>query len=580
MFFRLLSVNLKFHLTGVSAMNRVMTRKLRFGGFLGLLLGAAAVVESGEGVQPLPSIALDPSIECWYDSAFPVVGAVVSPPEDIVRSRLYFRCSLYQDYYFVDLTSDGTTFHGVAPQAEESCPQVYYYVEAMSRDFSSARTAERRADVTSPNECRRRFPAAAWFPGDDPKIYLGSLGSQGMAPGFKSLGVAGFVTSTGTIAATSTSGGISTGAVAGIAAGGAAAGIGILAAGGSSSTTTVPQVLPPPPAPTTTTGPATTTTPPAGPPGFEACFEMTPPDGVVGINEPLKIDGRCSKGTELTFHFDLGDGRVKEGQAFITAIWSSPGSYDVTLTITGSPATFGRTGQTLAEDTFTRRVTVEPPPEPVKADFTAGNIAPDICKGEFDGSTSTGNISRYVWDLDLENSFGLGVIRREGRVVVQNWDDRCYRPQGFLMARLTVEGVDGSEDSIEKRVNILQSFRSTTEAETIQSSFETEMLEGDGARGQVMIEGGPAFPVSGSTPVITQYNGRRGSNALEVTLLAPASNKSPVLWRFDFSGARGFLLGSLRVTSGQQVSRDGQSVVLRFSGASGERAKIEYRLER
>ncbi len=53
--------------------------------------------------------------------------ALVNPSEEIVNSRLYFRCSLYQDYYFVDLKIEGGAFTAVAPQAEESCPRVHYY---------------------------------------------------------------------------------------------------------------------------------------------------------------------------------------------------------------------------------------------------------------------------------------------------------------------------------------------------------------------------------------------------------------------------------------------------------------------
>ncbi|MGH9332658.1 MAG: hypothetical protein ACRD21_02785, partial [Vicinamibacteria bacterium] len=116
-------------------------------------MGLAGVGFAG---QPPPQIALDPSIECWYHSEFPVLAALVTPPDDVVRSRLYFRCSLYPDYYFVDLKDESGAFRGVAPQAEENCPQVHYYVEALSRDFASTRTEERVAQVSSPDECRRR----------------------------------------------------------------------------------------------------------------------------------------------------------------------------------------------------------------------------------------------------------------------------------------------------------------------------------------------------------------------------------------------------------------------------------------
>ncbi|GMR24434.1 MAG: hypothetical protein BMS9Abin37_2979 [Acidobacteriota bacterium] len=67
------------------------------------LLLFSLIPAAGALAQPVPQINLEPAIECWYDSDFPTLTALVDPSEEIVNSRLYFRCSLYQDYYFVDL---------------------------------------------------------------------------------------------------------------------------------------------------------------------------------------------------------------------------------------------------------------------------------------------------------------------------------------------------------------------------------------------------------------------------------------------------------------------------------------------
>lgn len=168
-------------------MNHKSVRQLGY-----LLLGASLCGPGAAAAgQPPAEIALDPAIECWSHSEFPVLGAMVTPPEGVVRSRLYFRCSLYPDYYFVDLAAETPGFRGPAPQAEEACPQVHYYVEALGSDYSSVRTEERVVDVAGRDECRRRDPGAAWFSGDNPNIFLGSLGTAGMAPGFKTLGIVG-----------------------------------------------------------------------------------------------------------------------------------------------------------------------------------------------------------------------------------------------------------------------------------------------------------------------------------------------------------------------------------------------------
>ena len=138
---------------------------------------------------------LDPAIECWYHDAFPQLIAGITPEGETARSRLYFRCEAYPDYYFVDLeTRDDGRFLGVGPQAEESCAAVVYYVESLSFDFASSRTPERTVPVTTHDQCRRRFPLAALFQGE-PELFIGStsLTASQMAPGFKALGVKGFI---------------------------------------------------------------------------------------------------------------------------------------------------------------------------------------------------------------------------------------------------------------------------------------------------------------------------------------------------------------------------------------------------
>jgi PKD repeat protein len=558
----------KNRFTGVNAMNHGSAGNLRSFWLGSILCGLCGAAQAATAAQPTAAIALDPAIECWSDSEFPLLGAVVTPPEDIVRSRLYFRCSLYPDYYFVDLADESGAYRGVAPQAEDACPQVHYYVEALGRDFTSVRTEERVAEVASPDECRRRFPFTAWFPGEDPNIFLGStLGTTGMASGFKTVGIAGFISSIGsTVALGGGTGGLSTGVVAGVAAGGAAAaGLGVLATGGNSTTTTAPLVVPPPP-------------PPPSSSVLVACFTIDPPSGSIQVNESLRIDGRCSQGGDsLTYHYDLGDGRTKDGQAFVTSIWPSAGIYTLTLTVSrNSPS--ARASQALETDSVSREIRVEEPPAPpapVTADFTARNVRTKVCIGEFDGSPSTGDIVRYSWELDLNGDFG-SVVMVEGQVVTYDWGSACFRNGGLVTARLTVFGPTGNQDSVTKTVNILTFGPIPARQSLVESSFASEISQAKAVEGQVVIEGGRGFPVSADAPTRIQFAGRRGRVSIEAVATAASA---PFLWRFDFSGAKGFVPGSLRTVSGQEVSRDAYSVVLRFSGGAFERARLEYRLE-
>jgi hypothetical protein len=553
----------------------IMKRRAGLGSIHLLVLVMVGGALAHAAAQPAPEIALDPAIECWFNSEFPILGANITPPGEVVRSRLYFRCSLYPDYYFVDLAVQNGTYHGVAPQAEENCPRVHYYVEALTRDFSSARTEERIADVASPNECRRRNPAAAWFTGQNPNITLGStVAGPQMAPGFKSIGIVSFLTSSGAVVAAS--GGISGGVVAGIAAaGGAAVGVGFLATGSDSSTTTsapiavVTTTTPP----TTTAPPPATTTVPSSSRPVRACFTLDPPSGVVKVNENLRVDGRCSQGENLSFSYNLGDGRVRDGEPFITPQWSTPGYYTLSLTVTGEPGSLSAS-QAVESDTVSRQIQVQRLFQEPHADFTARALTPfPLCLAEFDGSPSTGDIASFSWELDLENVFGQGVIALGGRVVTYDWKNACFDSEGTsFLARLTVVGLDGTNDSITKRLDI---FQFPNDSRSIAGSFTSQMLDADGARGQIAIEGGQSYSVSGKAPSMVRYSGRSGRNTLEAIL---TSATAPVEWRFDFSGAQGFTPGSLRLVSGQEVSRDAYSIVVRLADA-GARARIEYRLE-
>ena len=335
---------------------------------------------------------------------FPVLTALVNPAEDVVRSRLYFRCSSYEDYYFVDLENESGGFTGVAPQAEESCPAVHYYVEALTRDFTSSRTPERVAEVTSDTECRRRGLTSAVFPGDDPRIVLGStVAGPQLAPGFKGLGVASFMSSTGAIASAGGSSGVSAGVIAGVAAGGAAAGVGILVASGSSDSPSAG-----PTGGSSTTPPGTSTPPIAAPPpspseDVEACFTLNLPTPVVEVQEVVTIDGRCSSGgTGLLYHYDLGDGRVREGQAFVTVTWPEPGVYNLRLTVSRAPTTIGRALATVDEDTVSRTITVRdsstgtpvPTGEPTGADLA-------LTKTVNPSTVDSGDM--FTWSITVTN---------------------------------------------------------------------------------------------------------------------------------------------------------------------------------
>ena len=544
----------------------------------------SCLIPAGALAQPMPQIDLDPAIECWYHSDFPTLTALVDPSEEIVNSRLYFRCSLFQDYYFVDLKIEGGVFTAVAPQAEETCPLVHYYVEAVTRDFMSVRTPERVAEVTSANECRRRHPAAASFLGEDPQILLGSTSAgPALAPGFKSVGVSAFMSATGSVVASSAgaAGGSSAAIIAGVAAGGAAVGVGVLVAGDSDSTTSQPAAImlsPPPPPPPP---PPPVTVPPTSPPAqLKACVRFDPINAIVDVNERLVVDGRCSEGGDaLTYTYDLGDGRIKEGQAFIVVVYSTPGTYKLQLTVRNAATTFAG-ARRPDEDTITRTVRVR---QDLVADFDAYNVDVESCHAEFDASPSSGDIAQYRWELDINNDFGEGVIRTSGKIVRHRWTAKeCFRAEGKMTTRLTVVGPDGVTETVTKQVNVFgERLPEATIAPALETSLTTQFVGLDRSvrvAAQVILADGRSQPVSVGGPSIFRYRGTRGLNAIDGVVMAPL--EEPVMWRFDFSQSSHFVPGSLRLVSGTAVSSDGRSIVVRMSGRPGERVRIEYELAR
>ena len=144
---------------------------------VGLAGSAVVTVGANRGVETSPptfststqietAMNFDPAIECWYHDQFPQLDAGFDPEGPFAQNRLYFKCTSYQDYYFVDLTSEGGIHRAVAPMAEDNCPSVEWYVEVVRPDFSSSRSETRNAPVTSYSECRRRNPGVAFFQGD------------------------------------------------------------------------------------------------------------------------------------------------------------------------------------------------------------------------------------------------------------------------------------------------------------------------------------------------------------------------------------------------------------------------------
>lgn len=531
------------------------------------LLGAAVLTpwlagaQSAPSVDVGPSVSLDPEIRCWAHGEHSSVFAAIEPVAPI--TRIYFRCSLYPDYYFVDLDLVGDRYTAVLPQAESDCPSVYYYLEAVSGEYTSSRTRERVAEVSEANECRRRDPLVALFTGD-PEIIIGAASALApqMAPGFSAAGVAGFISAAGT---TSAGGGLGTAAIAGI--GGAAAAGGVLVAA-SGSDEASPDVVGPP-APVVNTPPVAGPVPPPPPPPQSgedttplACASTEPSPAVIGVGEPIRLDASCSLADRVgdsgdhiaDYIWDFSDGRRKTGRV-INAVFRRAGSYEIVLTVVD-----GGTGVRVQQDSDTINVTVE---DRVDACFTTSDVTPgNGCKVKFDGSCSQGNIEEYQWSLS--SLYGSGSAT--GRSIVHDFVS-CPMP-----ATVTLKVISESGESASVTRQIMVNYQRTASEPPRTSILATVEATEARASARLVSNDGETLSLNQAGSQRVQVSTRGGTNRLAIYPVGAGAASGLVT--LDFTSARGLVPGSLRVLEGDVVSIGVQTVVLRLAAP----ARLEYAL--
>ncbi len=103
------------------------------------------------------------ALKCITSEQFPQATAVIEPGPDVRTAKLYFRSSMYPDFYYIEMQRDELSeddFLCVLPKPTPETKQIIYYIEAVDNAFNGGRTGEYDPDVDSEEECRRKDPAA------------------------------------------------------------------------------------------------------------------------------------------------------------------------------------------------------------------------------------------------------------------------------------------------------------------------------------------------------------------------------------------------------------------------------------
>ena len=212
-------------------------------------------------------------------------------------------------------------------------------------------------------------------------------------------------------------------------------------------------------------------------------------DKTVGVNEEVHFDGTASTdldGLVNSYSWDFGDGTTGGGPN-PTHVYTEPGVYRVTLTITGD-----KVGECSNQDTDDLMVTVHDAPI---ADFQCVNIIPLGDKVEFDASSSSSrmsNITKYSWEFG-DGNFAEGAAVTHTYMNPGNYivtltvftDSDTEFNKGVAKRLVVVNGTPTANAGVDKLAGINQQIlfdgSSSMDADGAVTSYDWDF--GDGTSG-------------------------------------------------------------------------------------------------
>ena len=186
-------------------------------------------------------------VTCFVAGEFPLLDANIDPVQSVARARVYFKSSLSDQYYYIEMTQDTGVFYGKLPRPQVAASPITYYLQSTTAEFEESQTREIDAIVVEDeSECEDRLIAVFGPPGAV-TVFSAASGASVIAPaGFAAVGA-----------------GIAIGTIAVIVGGAAAAGIvgGVITDPEGGGPEPPPVIVVPSPIPTPTPLPTPEPTP-------------------------------------------------------------------------------------------------------------------------------------------------------------------------------------------------------------------------------------------------------------------------------------------------------------------------------
>jgi hypothetical protein len=173
-----------------------------------LALGAVLTSPTVFAQSGAPQVSHDP-IGCFIAGQNALVQAGIQPVASVAKARVFFRSSLGNDFFYVEMKQDATGFSARLPRPRVGSGPLVYYIEATSRDFGAGRSAEAKGVVVAkPKECPGDLRVAAAAPGGAVAVFTAAGTAIGAPAGFAgaavvAAGVTGVLGSTAGIVALS-----------------------------------------------------------------------------------------------------------------------------------------------------------------------------------------------------------------------------------------------------------------------------------------------------------------------------------------------------------------------------------------